>query len=142
MRRFARTDSLARSRHRSFQRPSPRSKIHAAETYDPTARLLFEGPGRRVRAFMSRSFRLIAAAAFAAGLLCAAPARAQLATLEAANIRLVYFDPGETYIVPHAVRTFLNSLEFQERLFKFQPDQKITVLLADFEDSGNAGATV
>lgn len=91
---------------------------------------------------MARSFSPIAGAVLVAILLCGSPARAQLATLETADIRLVYFNPGETYIVPHAVRTFLNSLRFQEQLFNFKPDEKVTVLLADFEDSGNAGATV
>ena len=37
---------------------------------------------------------------------------------------------------------FLNSLAFQKRLFDFHPDGPITVLLADFSDAGNAGATV
>jgi hypothetical protein len=91
---------------------------------------------------MARSFYSFAVAACLAAWLCPSPALAQMATLETADIRLVYFNPGETYIVPHAVRTFLNSLQFQEQLFKFKPDEKITVLLADFEDSGNAAAGV
>jgi hypothetical protein len=70
------------------------------------------------------------------------PARAQLRVLETADVRLIYFDPSESFLVPHAVRTFLNSLAFQKRLFDFHPDGPITVLLADFSDAGNAGATV
>ena len=54
----------------------------------------------------------------------------------------MYFDGTESYLVPHAARTFLNSLEFQRRLFDFEPSDEITVLLADFSDSGNAGASV
>jgi len=79
--------------------------------------------------------------AAALGLL-AAPARAQLRAIETPAVRLIYFDPTESFLVPHAARTFLNSLEFQERLFDFHPTAPITVLLADFSDSGNAGATV
>ena len=71
-----------------------------------------------------------------------ASASAQLSTLEVAGLRLVYFDPSETFLVPHAARTFLNSLAFQRRLFKFEPSDKITLLLADFSDTGNAGASV
>ena len=61
--------------------------------------------------------------------------------IETADVRLVFVDPSESFLVPHAVRTFLNSLEFQQRLFDFDPDEPMTVLLADFSDSGNAGAT-
>ena len=75
-------------------------------------------------------------------LVAASPARAQLRVIETADVRLIYFDPAESFLVPHAVRTFLNSLAFQKRLFDFHPDGPITVLLADFSDAGNAGATV
>src|SRR5687767_1599920 len=81
--------------------------------------------------------------AVAVGLLAAAPpARAQLRSIETPDVRLVYFDPAESFLVPHAARTFLNSLQFQKRLFDFRPKGPITLLLADFSDSGNAGATV
>jgi hypothetical protein len=80
----------------------------------------------------------------AAGLLlaCALPAHAQLSTQHADRLRLVYFDGTESYLVPHAIRTFLNSLEFQRRILGYDPRQDVTVLLADFEDFGNAGASV
>jgi hypothetical protein len=67
---------------------------------------------------------------------------AQLATFETAGLRLVYIDPTETFLVPHAARTFLNSLAFQKKLFDFEPSDDITLLLADFSDTGNAGASV
>ena len=70
------------------------------------------------------------------------PARAQLRRIETPELRLVYLDPTETFLVPHAARTFLNSLAFQRRLFTFDPRDPITVLLLDFQDSGNAGASV
>jgi hypothetical protein len=73
---------------------------------------------------------------------CPSSADAQLAMLETATLRIVYFDPSETFLVPHAARTFLNSLEFQRRVLGFEPDQPTTVLLTDFSDSGNAGASV
>lgn len=61
--------------------------------------------------------------------------------LETPGLRLVYVDPTETYLVPHAVRTFLNSLAFQRRLFSLPADTRVTVLMMDFQDSGNASAT-
>ena len=71
-----------------------------------------------------------------------AAAGAQLATFETVNLRLVYIDPNETFLVPHAARTFLNSLAFQKRVFDFDPSGEITLLLTDFSDTGNASATV
>ncbi len=74
--------------------------------------------------------------------LWAAQAHAQLAAFEAAGLRLVYFNGTETYLVPHAARTFLNSLAFQRRIFGLDAKQPVTVLLVDFSDAGNASATV
>ena len=58
------------------------------------------------------------------------------------ELRLVYIDPQETFLVPHAVRTFLNSIAFQRRVFGLDTKKPINVLLTDFQDAGNAGATV
>jgi DNA-binding beta-propeller fold protein YncE len=70
----------------------------------------------------------------------AAPARAQLSKVETGDLRLVYVSPSEDYVVPHAARSFINAETFLKGLFKYRPDEKITVLLADFSDYGNAGA--
>ena len=68
-----------------------------------------------------------------------ATAHAQLGMTEVEGLRLVYIDGTESYLVPHAARTFLNSLAFHKRLFGFTPSEDITVLLARLlEDSGNA----
>jgi hypothetical protein len=85
---------------------------------------------------------LTLAVAFACTALVPAPAGAQLAKQEGSRLRLVYFDGTESYLVPYAVRTFFNSLAFQARLLGYEPDSDITVLLADFEDYGNAGVSV
>jgi hypothetical protein len=77
-----------------------------------------------------------------ASFLFAAPARGQLTTQEGSHLRMVYFEGAESYLVPYAVRTFFNSLAFQARLLHYEPDTDITVLLADFEDAGNAGVSV
>jgi hypothetical protein len=73
--------------------------------------------------------------------LLAAPVQAQLSTQEGSRLRLVYFEGTESYLVPYAVRTFFNSLAFQARLLGYEPDTDITILLADFEDYGNAGVS-
>lgn len=56
------------------------------------------------------------------------------------DLRLLYFDPPQTYLTPHVTRSFYNSLEFQKQTFDWQPWDKTTVLLKDFSDYGNAAA--
>ncbi len=68
-------------------------------------------------------------------------ALAQLAKVETHDMRLVYIDPSETYLVPYAARAFLNAMRFHRTLFDYEPREKVTVLLTDFSDYGNASAT-
>ncbi len=63
-----------------------------------------------------------------------------LTSLETDDLRLLYFDPGATYLSPHAARSFQNSLTRQVSVFGFDPDEKVTVLLKDFADYANAAA--
>ena len=82
--------------------------------------------------------------AVAAALLSFAAAAAaddlNLSVLETDELRLLYFDPAQTYLVPHVVRSFHNSLAWQRRVFGWEPYEKVTLLLKDFTDSGNAAA--
>ena len=62
--------------------------------------------------------------ALLAALLLGAETRAEgldLDVLETDDLRLIYLDPFQTYLVPHAARTFHNSLEFQKRVFGWTP---------------------
>ncbi|MBS0411327.1 MAG: PD40 domain-containing protein, partial [Proteobacteria bacterium] len=63
-----------------------------------------------------------------------------LSRLETKDLRLLYFDPAETYLTPYIARSFLNSLAFQRKTFGWTPWDKTTVLLKDFGDYGNAAA--
>ena len=87
---------------------------------------------------MSQSIPRLAAALVV--LAWASTAAAQLSTIETPQLRLVYFDGTQDYLVPHSARAFLNALAFEQALFRFTPADPITVLLADFSDSGNAAA--
>lgn len=60
--------------------------------------------------------------------------------LETDDLRLLYFDPPQTYLTPHVGRSFHNSLIFQRRIFDWEPWDKTSVLLKDFSDYGNAAA--
>jgi hypothetical protein len=85
--------------------------------------------------------RTPAALVFCASLLAIpAAARAQLAAADTADGTVVYLDPTQTFIAPHVGRSFENALAFHRRLFAYTPSEKITVLLTDFADFGNAAA--
>ena len=55
------------------------------------------------------------------------------------DLHLYYYD-SLSFLAPHAVRTFTNSLAWQRRIFGWEPSEPTTVLLEDFEDYGNAHA--
>jgi len=63
-----------------------------------------------------------------------------LSQMETKDLRLLYFDPAETYLTPYVARAFENSAAFQHRTFNWKPWDKTTVLLKDFSDYGNAAA--
>ena len=65
----------------------------------------------------------------------------ELSLLETARLRLLYLDPTETYLVPHVAQSFENSLDVQQRVFNYRTDERTAVLLTDFSDYGNAGAS-
>ena len=61
--------------------------------------------------------------------------------VETNDLKLIYFDPLG-YLVPHAVRTFTNSLAWQRRTFGWVPSESSIILLKDLSDYGNAAALV
>lgn len=93
-------------------------------------------------------FRMLAATKFLLLLNCFAFLQASVVRaetfemnyLETPQLKLLYFDPPQTYLVPHVARSFHNSLAFQQRIFDWQPYDRTMVLLKDFTDYGNAAA--
>jgi hypothetical protein len=74
-------------------------------------------------------------------LAAALPIRAaDLEFVETQELRIVYFDPGENHLVPHATQSFLSGLAIHKRLFDYVPDGRVSVLLQDFSDRANATA--
>ncbi len=69
------------------------------------------------------------------------PATAQLTALKTDDLQLLYLNPTQTYLTPHVARCFENSMRFQRELFGFEPSQKVTVLLDDSADFGNASVS-
>ncbi len=90
---------------------------------------------------MRPPFGLVAAFVLSLVALVPQSAAAQLTEERTPELRLVYLDGSESYLVPHVTRTTLNSLAFQKKLFGFEPHQELTVVLLDLSDAGNAGAT-
>jgi hypothetical protein len=64
----------------------------------------------------------------------------EMDVLETDELRLLYFDPLTTYLTPHVIRSFHNSMEFQQDIFNWTPWERTTVMLQDFSDYGNAAA--
>src|SRR5210317_870762 len=64
----------------------------------------------------------------------------KLSQVETDSLRLLYFDPTETYLVPRVIQTYHNSADRQQSILGYEPEDKVTVLLTDFSDYGNAGA--
>lgn len=55
------------------------------------------------------------------------------------DLRLYYVDSLD-YLMPHAARTFTNSLAWQRRMFGWTPSEPVAILLQDRADYGNANA--
>ena len=56
-----------------------------------------------------------------------------LQVLETADMRMIH-GGNEAYLVPHAARSFENSLAFQRKTFEWTPWEKNTVVLTDLSD--------
>ncbi len=86
---------------------------------------------------MSRPFIALALLVLLTG---ARDAAAQLVAAETTGATVIYVAPTQTFIAPYAQRTVENSLAFHRKLFDYTPSERMTVLLTDFSDSGNASA--
>ena len=73
---------------------------------------------------------------------CPSAIFAQFYSMETENLRLIYFGMAHSYVVKHAGRCFENSFNFHQKLYNYTPSEKITILLHDVRDYGNAGAGV
>jgi hypothetical protein len=64
-----------------------------------------------------------------------------LQSVETDKLRLLYFDPTETYLVPRVIQSFHGAMDVHEKVLGYESDEKTTMLLVDFADYGNAAAT-
>jgi len=68
---------------------------------------------------------------------CSLPA--QFKKLETDSLRLIYF-PAESFLTSHTISSFVSAFRMHQKLFDWQPSQKISMLLHDFGDVANASA--
>ena len=73
---------------------------------------------------------------------CALSASAQvrLYSQETERFRVVYYTPFHEYLAPPLIRSLENAARFDQRMFGYRPQGKVTVLLQDFQDFGNGSA--
>jgi len=71
----------------------------------------------------------------------AAPLRGQVEALETKDLRLIYFGGIHSFLSPYLAQCFENALAQHRRTFAYQPREKTTVFLHDFNDYGNGGAS-
>ena len=64
-----------------------------------------------------------------------------LVSQETADHRLIYIDPLQNYLVPHAARCYQNALATHRELLGFAPDEESTVFMRDSSDYANAAAS-
>ena len=61
-------------------------------------------------------------------------------SIETGEIRLLY-SGEQSYLAPYAARSFLNSLRFQRNIFGWEPYDRPLIILSDFSDYSNGGAS-
>ncbi|HEY5337052.1 MAG TPA: hypothetical protein VIJ85_02520, partial [Rhizomicrobium sp.] len=61
-----------------------------------------------------------------------------MSEMQTDDLRLLYYDPLQTYLVPYVGRAYENSFQFQRKIFDWTPWDKTTVALQDLEDQGHA----
>jgi hypothetical protein len=61
-----------------------------------------------------------------------------LSKIDTPDLRLLYYDPLQTYLTPYVGRAFENSYAFQRKIFDWTPWDRTTVLLEDLVDQGHA----
>ena len=66
----------------------------------------------------------------------------ELQKFETPSLKLVFLDKNTSYLVPHTVRTFENSIAFHEKFWNYTPSERTNILFNDFTDVGTGGSIV
>lgn len=66
---------------------------------------------------------------------------AQFKSVQTKDLNLLYYDIGHEYLVNHTIRSYTNALNFHRNLFNYNLSEPVTLIMQDFGDFGNAGAS-
>ncbi|MGE5458075.1 MAG: YncE family protein, partial [Methanococcaceae archaeon] len=66
---------------------------------------------------------------------------AQFNNIVTPDERLVYYGEATSYMVKYTGRCAENALKFYKGLYNYQPSEKVTIMMHDLNDYGNAGAS-
>lgn len=100
------------------------------------------GRDRRREGGADRLRRLLRLCLLSSALLvCGQAGGADFYTVQTRQMRLVYYARQHSFIIPHLLRSFENSLRFHRRIFAYTPTEDVLVYLQDYDDYGYAGAT-
>jgi hypothetical protein len=68
-------------------------------------------------------------------------ASAQFRSVKTNDVELLYYHYGHEYLINHTLRSYTNALQFHKNLFGYQLWEPVTLIMQDFGDFGNAGAS-
>jgi len=68
-------------------------------------------------------------------------AEAQFNKIETPNQRLIYYGEASSYMVKYVGRCVENAFRFYSNLYNYKPSEKVSVIMHDLNDYGNAGAS-
>ncbi len=66
---------------------------------------------------------------------------AQFKSVQTNDLNLLYYDVGHEFLVNHTIRSYTNALIFHKSLFDYTLSEPVTLIMQDFGDFGNAGAS-
>lgn len=69
------------------------------------------------------------------------PISAQFKSIQTDDLNLLYYDFGHEFLVNHTLRCYTNAINFHRRVFGYNSDEPVTIIMQDFGDFGNAGAS-
>jgi hypothetical protein len=67
-------------------------------------------------------------------------AQMQLYKYKIGDFEFVYYGKGYSYLIPHAARCFINSMDYHKNFWDYKSKEVVTVFINDFGDFGNGGA--
>ncbi len=64
----------------------------------------------------------------------------QLWDIHSSRLRIISMGRSAEYLIPHSIRCFENAQAFNSTLFQWTPSERVTILMQDLRDYGNAAA--